>query len=327
MNAVGASVWGRVLTWLDHEGGADAYARLKRSPLASDETAKLSHFFAGERLDSAKAEAAFRRVAHRIRASRIVFVPAVLSGIALKASRLRLVEYLTHQVRRLKDEGFEAEIADIDTGATVAQNGARLAEILAHHHCPTWLVSHSKGGLDVLEALVAHPRVRRFVDGWIAFQAPFQGSPVADVASGNGRARKISRAALRLLGADLQAIVDLRTDVRANYMEDHGPELAELAREVPVMCVGTVAGQAALSLKPQWPTGRWMEGFGLKNDGLVPVNSTILPGARFVGLRGLGHGQVATSHILSGRTFEHLDLLKVLFALMLSEDNHGVAAA
>jgi hypothetical protein len=81
-----------------------------------------------------------------------------------------------------------------------------------------------------------------------------------------------------------------------------------------------------LSLTPQWPTGRWMEGMGLKNDGLVPVNSTILPGARFVGLRGLGHGQVATNHILSGRTFEHLDLLKVLFALMLTQ-NHSVAAA
>lgn len=325
MNAVGASVWGRVLTWLDHDSDAETYARLRRSPFAINDTERLSAFFAGEQLDAAKAETAFKQVAHRIRATRILFVPAVLSGIALKASRLRIVEYLTHQVRQLKDAGFDAEIADIDTGATVAENGARLSQILAQHHCPTWIVSHSKGGLDVLEALITHPEVRRFVDGWIAFQAPFFGSPVADVASGSGRARRLTRAALKLLGADLAAIVDLRTDGRAYYMEEQAARIAELTRAVPVMCVGSVAGRA-VSLMPQWPTGRWMEGMGLKNDGLVPVNSTILQGARFVGLRGLGHGQVATSHILSGRTFEHLDLLKVLFALMLTETETKAAA-
>lgn len=327
MNAAGASVWGRVLTWLDHQGDGEVYAKLRRSPIAANETERLSRFFAGERLDPHRTEAAFARVGRRIRASRILFVPAVLSGIALKASRLRIVEYLTHHVRQLRDEGFQAEIADVDTGATVAANGAQLAEILARHHCPTWVVSHSKGGLDVLEALIEHPDVRRYVDGWIAFQAPFHGSPVADVASGSGRARKVSRAALKLLGADLQAIVDLRTDIRSRYMDERAACIAELTRQVPIMCVGTVTRQGSLSLMPQWPTGRWMESMGLKNDGLVPVNATILPGARFVGLRGLGHGQVATNNILAGRTFEHLDLLKALFALMLAQETHSVAAA
>ena len=326
MNLAGASVWGRVLTWLDHEADADAYARLRRSPLATDVTERLCTFFERERLQADKAEAAFARVAHRIRASRILFVPAVLSGIALKASRVRLVEYLTHQVRQLKDEGFAAEIADVDTGASVAENGERLARILAEHHCPTWIVSHSKGGLDTLEALVAHPEVERFVDGWIAFQAPFQGSPLADVASGSGRARKISRMALRLLGADLQAIVDLRTDRRGHYMDRHAARIAEIVRDVPILCVGTVAGTKAMWPSARWPTARWMEGFGLKSDGMVPVNSTILPGARFVGLRGLGHGEVATHHVFSRHRFEHVDLLKALFALMLTQ-NQSVAAA
>ncbi len=326
MNAAGASVWGRVLTWLDHEADADAYARLRRAPLASDVTERLCAFFERDRLNPDRAEAAFGRVAHRIRASRILFVPAVLSGIALKASRVRLIEYLTHQVRQLKDEGFAAEIADVDTGASVAENGRRLARILAEHHCPTWIVSHSKGGLDTLEALIAHPDIARFVDGWIAFQAPFHGSPLADVASGSGRARKISRTALKVLGADLQAIVDLRTDRRAQYMDQHATRVAEIARAVPILCVGSVAGTNAMWPSARWPTARWMDGFGLKNDGMVPVNSTILPGARFVGLRGLGHGEVATHHVLSRRRFEHVDLLKALFALMLTQ-NHGVAAA
>jgi hypothetical protein len=329
MNLAGASVWGRLLTWLEHEQQDEGYGRLSRTPVAVDETPRLDAFLSKGQIDPAKAEAAFERVAHRIRASHILFVPAVLSGIALKASRLRLIEYLTHQVRQLRDKGFEASIAEIDTGAPVACNGARLAEIITESHRPTWIVTHSKGGVDVLQALIAHPEARRFVDGWIAFQAPFQGSPIADIASGTRRARRLSGAALKLLSADLEAIGDLRTDRRARYMDQHASEIANVVQDVPVMCVGTVCGSSAAkgSLIPDWPTGRWMASQGLRNDGLVPVNSAILPGARYVELEGFGHGQVARNHIFSGRKLENVDLLKALFALMLEERDAPDAAA
>ena len=322
MNAIGASLWGRLLFWLDHPAPVDDYWRLRRTPHSHDETARLQDLLGRATFDAARTDAAFKRIAHRIRASRILFVPAVLSGIALKASRLRLVEYLTHQVRQLRDEGFEADIAQIDTGARVEHNAERLAEIIASHHRPTWVITHSKGGLDFLHMLVAHPELVRFVDGWISFQAPFMGSPVADVALGSVRARKISGAALKVLGADREAIDDLRTDRRARYMDEHQAQIARLAEDIAIMCVGTVSGSSVLkpSLAPDWPTGKWMDGLGLKNDGLVPVNSAILPGARHVLLESLGHGQVATRHILSNRKFEHVDLLKALFAVALGSD-------
>jgi hypothetical protein len=323
VNIAGQRVWGRMLSWLDHDDAPGAYSRLKRAPYGYEETARLSPFFSRGTLNAARGEAAFARVAHRIRASRLLFVPALLSGIALKASRLRLVEYLTHQVRLLKDEGFEAEIADIDTGATVQSNGAKLAEILARHHCPTWVVTHSKGGLDTLEALLAYPDVRRFVDGWVSFQAPFQGSPIADVACTAPKARRIGAAALKLLGADPDAICDLTTGERARYLDQNATQIAQLLTDVPVMCVGTAVSRRFL---PSWPTVRWMEELGLRNDGLVPVTSTILPGAHYVLLDGMGHGEVATNHLLSRAKFEQIDLLKVLFALMLERQTSRVAA-
>lgn len=323
MNVAGARAWGRFRTWLDHEDVPDAYVRLKRAPIGHEATGKLAPYFSDGQLEASRAEAAFARVANRIRASRILFVPAVLSGIALKASRLRLVEYLAHQVRQLKDQGFDAEIADIDTGATVAANGARLAQILERQHCPTWIVTHSKGGLDALEALVAHPAVRRFVDGWVAFQAPFQGSPIADIACTAPKARRIGAAALRLLGADPRAICDLTTAERGRYLDENATEIARLLADVPVMCVGTAMGKGLL---PSWPTVKWMEQRGLRNDGLVPVTSTILPGAHYVLLEGMGHGEVATSHLLSRRKYEQIDLLKILFAIMLERQTSRVAA-
>ena len=322
MNTAGASVWGRLLTWLDHSDAPDAYLRLRRAPLGLEETGRLAPFFAKGELDPARTDAAFARVASRIRASRTLFVPAVLSGIALKASRLRLVEYLTHQVRQLKDDGFDAEIADIDTGASVRRNGARLAEILARQPRPTWIVTHSKGGLDALEALVAYPEVRRFVDGWIAFQAPFQGSPIADIACTAPRARRIGASALRLIGADPRAITDLTTAARAHYLDENAARIAQVLADLPVMCVGTAVRKGFIS----WPTVGWMEARGMRNDGLVPVTSTILPGAHYVLLEGMGHGEVATNRVLSGRKYEQIDLLKALFALMLAQATSRVAA-
>jgi hypothetical protein len=125
----------------------------------------------------------------------------------------------------------------------------------------------------------------------------------------------------------LAAIRDLSTDVRARYMDQHAAVIEQLLRDIPVMCVGTTSGSSAgASLWPDWPTRRWMESKGLKNDGMVPVSSAILPGSRFVTLNGIAHGEIATGHVFSRRKVEHVDLLKVLFALMLERTASEAAA-
>lgn len=318
MNAVGASVWSRLLLWLEHAVPDDGYWRLKARP-AKDETARLAALLGRH---ATKADADFRHVAQRIRASRILFVPALFGGVALQASRLRLVDYLTEQVRHLRCEGFDADIAEVDTSAPVEKNGERLARILEAHHRPTWVITHSKGGLDLLHALISRPDLVRYLDGWIAFQAPFWGSPLADVACGSGRAKGLSRRALRLIGRELDLIADLTTDRRAHYMDQRTAQIAAIARDVPVMCVATTG-----AWRLQWPTARWMDALNLKNDGMVPVNSTVLPGARYVVLDGLGHGEVAARRALSNRRYDHVDLLKALFALTLRDHQSPRAAA
>jgi hypothetical protein len=313
------------LSWLDYEVPEDAYWRL-RARHFKDESAQLNALLTGGR---ASADKAFGEISCRIRASRILFVPALFAGVALTVSRLRLFDYLTEQVRQLRGEGFEADIADIDTGARIERNAAHLAELLTASHRPTWVVTHSKGGLDMLHALVTHPESRRFVDGWIAFQSPFMGSPVADVVSGSARARKISRGALKLIGRDLEVIDDLRTDTRAHYIDQRTAKIAALVRDVPVVCVASTAEKGlGASWRPSRPMARWMNTLDLKNDGLVPVNSAVLPGARYVVLEGLAHGELAARRVWSSRAFDHVDLLKALFALALRETSgaRGVAA-
>ena len=311
MSIVDAAAVARLFRGFDHREGAASYLRLRRVVSSHDETSRLMRFFERGRLDRDRVEPAFKNIACRLRAARIVFVPALLSGVAIGASRLRLVDYLSHQVRQLRDEGFDAHIVDIDVGSSVVANSRQIADLLNAGHRPTWLVTHSKGGLDALSALLNYPEVRRYVEGWIAFQSPFFGSPAADVACGSLKAGTIAGAALRLFQSDVQSVCELRTDFRTRLMDARATEIASLVEQVPVMCVGSKVRSM------WWPTGRWMSRLGLANDGLVPTGSTVLPGARFVMLDGLAHGEAGATRRLSGQGFEHVDLLKALLVLML----------
>jgi len=93
------------------------------------------------------------------------------------------------------------------------------------------LVSHSKGGLDTLQALLDNPGLwGTTVTGWVALQPPFAGSPVAD-----DTPAPLSGPLLTAFGGDEQAMDDLKTAPRTQYMLDHAAAIAQLTAAVPVI--------------------------------------------------------------------------------------------
>lgn len=79
-------------------------------------------------------------------------------------------------------------------------------------------------------------------------------------------------------------------------MRDHAAAIASLVEAVPVATLATSIGP-----KPQpqdrahAPLARWLESLGAgPNDGLVPVASALLPGARQLVLQGGHRALVAT---------------------------------
>lgn len=314
----GLRAWSRALDWLVRRPNCPSYSHLKGSPNVDHAVDALQQSFKDGRLRAEYSDLAFRKVARRIMASRILFVPGAIGRSKDSSFRVKQDAELAEQVRELKSEGFEAEIAQVDAHASVDHNGRVLARLLEQRHCPTWIVTYSKGGLDTLEALVSFPEVRRFVEGWIAFQSPFYGSPVADVAGGRTGSRQINGAAMRVMGANLQAVSDLNTAARSQYMDRNALRIAQLARDVPVMCVGSVL-QSLRWQTGRWPTGRWMNDLGLGNDGVVPLNSTMLPEARFLKVEGWAHGHMSPRQLLVPNQYAHCDVLKALFAFMLGE--------
>ncbi|WP_198368436.1 hypothetical protein [Roseomonas rosulenta] len=183
---------------------------------------------------------------------------------------------------------LEAQRADpclvrLDTLEPIEANGARFADAIAASPEPALVIGYSKGGVEALTALT-QPSARAKCLGFIALQSPFLGSPVADVVLRPGPLSAASMTMVRGLGIGSgEGLRDLTRRARRRWMTRHAAEVAQVLAQVPTVCLATqltpqnARGRARLYL----PAARWMErrGYG-PNDGLVPVSSALLPGAR-----------------------------------------------
>lgn len=202
---------------------------------------------------------------------------------------LRL-DYMSAQLAWLLRLGVDAARVPLPTAAPVAANAERIAETIRARPAPCILLAHSKGGLEALAALLL-PGIADRCRGLLALQSPFRGSPIADLALSFGPLRDVADHALRLarLG-DGEGLADLTCATREPWMEAHRDAIEELARTLPVASLA-----ARLPDAPGWRDraykvlAEWMarEGYG-PSDGVVPVSSTILPGARHAVFEG-GH--------------------------------------
>lgn len=316
-----SALWSRALQWLEgaHLAAPGSYDALAKRQHGEDAGPRFARFLRAGQLDPEAVGAAFSDIAPTLKTCRILFVPALFSGPLLRASpRVRVIDYLSFFARDLRRQGFDAQIADIATGQPVAANAARLAQILGETPRPLVIVSHSKGGVDTLGALLARPELQARVAAWIALQAPFFGSPIADLMTEGERAKRLSALFLKLYRGPIETLCDLRTDTRGAVMEAHAAGIAALAARVPVLSVPTCMAEKKVAGIAAWrrtATHRFMTRHGLANDAMVPVISAILPGSRYVVLPGLAHGEPALRVTGAGRRFDQVLMLKALIAL------------
>ena len=195
------------------------------------------------------------------------------------------VDYLVTQGEWLRGLGVPVETPVLPSAAAVEANAAEIARLIEADARPAVLVGHSKGGLEALAAML-RPGIAGKVRGFVALQSPFGGSPVADWVCSNAPIYLASHHALKALGLGSgRGVQDLTTRLRRAWMRRHHAQVLALAERVPMASLGTALGPQDGG--PYVLLARRIEqmGFG-PNDGLVPVASTELPGARHQVLAG-----------------------------------------
>ena len=144
-------------------------------------------------------------------------------------------------------QNLSAASKAFDTSESVEHNAAAILGFLRSTDKKIVIVSHSKGSLDTLDALLDAPDLwGKKVLGWVALQAPFHGSPLADSAPS-----ELNDLLLGAVGGNGQSVEDLKTVTRAAYMRARKDRIEKLTGRIPVISAystyeasGTVGGFA-----------------------------------------------------------------------------------
>jgi len=280
-----------------------------RNPIARKPAAK-----------SSEAAATDRSLAQMLEGKRVLIAYGLVGELLAAMHRLG-VDYMKSQVTWLRrDLGAEVSVVRLATSSAVADNAHRIAEALGQDERPAVVIAHSKGGLETLTALMNRRAAQRCA-AFIAIQSPFLGSPVADFLVAAAPLHATVKGSLRLLRAGSGAgLHDLTTAVRQTWMERHREAIAELMENIPMVCCATAVSKSTIGPDRRYlALARWIErqGFG-PNDGMVPISSALLPGARHLVLGGGHRGTVS-----KGRGRDPVGLLRRLLALALLEANPG----
>ena len=290
-----------------------------------DVTERYERFIDKGRLDVSKVETAFAGVRDRLDGMTLLFVPSWLSDQARAASAsVGIVEYMDAQVAAMRRLGFAAEIAQIDSEAAVPVNAQAIERRVRGGEGPFCLISHSKGGLDTLEFLLrTDQETRDKVACWVALQAPFAGSPFADLASDLEPLRWMASELLTALGGSERSLLDLREDTRHAYLETFGEDIEALARELPILSFATRIDEPQLASLPTFASSEilhLLNGKQRPNDGLVPVDSAVLPHARYIVAEGIDHNMTVSSLMILKNPLDRVALTKLLLALVVTLD-------
>ena len=231
----------------------------------------------------------------RLKTTRILLVPGFMSNLATTAGGQKALpfvpKYFREQLQFLQDRGLDCRLVDIESETSIYDNARKVIRELEQAPGKVLVIGHSKGGLDTLEALLKRPDLRRKVTAVIAVQSPFLGSPVADLVLGSPTLSFNSSILLELLGGSKQSLKNLSVAYRESYHRRNGAEIKKLTAQVPFYSFSTWKDDSFLPyIDTVFEVFRdYMLALGLKNDGLVPAQSAVLPGSRYVYLAGTDH--------------------------------------
>ena len=186
------------------------------------------------------------KVAAQLRAGRVIFVGGLMKQLAeavsaLVAQPIGYGGYFDEQRTALEAQGIDAIELDVDSEGSISTNAVEVARAIGAAPGPVTLVTHSKGSLDTLAALIANPALAPTrVQAWVSLQGPFYGSPLADLNSRDPLVRALTGYLLEKgFGGSPDTLLELRVSARRIYQRANAAAIRDILRAVPTVCYGS----------------------------------------------------------------------------------------
>lgn len=183
----------------------------------------------------------------------------------------------------------------------------KMLEASGSQNKKSFFITHSLGGLALLEELVLNPIYQSGVAGIIFIQSPFHGTPMADVYGNYPYQSDIwLKPILPFFNTSEETIRYLGTKSRREFMAREETSIQALLKRIPVLSVGGIANGHNSLFKPAVDIMAFgcikavfsrclsrvlFEGPYDDSDGMVPFKSSKLQDSDFVRVDRLDHGE------------------------------------
>jgi hypothetical protein len=219
------------------------------------------------------------------------------------------------QVDWLTELGVDFDFVPVQTESSAEFNAAIIKKEIENADKKVFIISHSKGGADTLVSLITYPELQEKVAGWMPLNAAFQGSPLASQALDYSVTRWLMKEFFENFGGSIDSLQCLRVEDRQEFIKVHSEEIIHLQKKIPLISFSAFIPNKKRHLDTRFEIPRnLLLAEGYQNDGLLPWESSVLPGSDYVVMEGIDH---ATTIRFSDLTpFDRKRMMKTLFLMM-----------
>lgn len=236
----------------------------------------------------------------------VTFIPGMFSPFI----NTFLGTYFIDQMEYLNKRGIPHEVMPVHTEGSLDKNAQIIRDNVQNKENVV-AFCHSKGGVDLLHALILYPEIRSKFKKIIFMQCPFWGTPLADFAL-NGRGSTIATKGIfkMLLNGDIVAVAELTRSSRAVYMNKNEAAIQKILTMIDIECHGSnkLPERGRFDSILKIPRDFINFKYEVPNDGMIPMSSAFIPGARRFAYDDLDHASAVirlTPQFFDRMAFSH----------------------
>lgn len=262
----------------------------------------------------------------------IYFIPGIFAESLIREDRRSVVDfsiitkdYFGENIKVLQSKyrlrAFRLSTSSYNVEETRA-NINNAITLSAQNRRKAILVSHSLGGLALLEELVTNSYLQDNIAGIVFLQSPFFGSPLGDVLlKPPYRLDRVLHSILPYVNISQDTVEYVTPQSRRLFMTENKKEIQNLINKVPLYTFSSSAPANKSFFKPLIDiisdgclkgiklgcvTEVFYQGPYDESDGLIPVKSSFIPGADFVFIKNVDHGEIILNLPFEDYEKEHL---------------------
>lgn len=229
-----------------------------------------------------------------------IFIPGIFAGTVSKL----FGPYFKDQISVLGSMGIRSEIAPIFQEQKRELLRLELITYLTNiceKEQEVVVITHSKGGVDILDTLIYAPNLVGKIKKVITIQAPYYGSPIAKILT-NKSIRYLSKNLInKIYKGEIDSLDELTPEYRKKYMEHYKDEINQLLKKVKFYNFASYKKVKTFEFSSVLkPTIHLMNSnYKQKSDGLVPLESALLESCEHIIFEDLDHASAVVPKKIS----------------------------